>query len=96
MLSYPDLANATDMEDDYFWDDRSYVAGGIFMVHREFAKVINDIIKKTIEQILNDGMMNNEQISLGYLIKKHPHMFELFRHHYTIHRNYEILNLLNQ
>jgi len=39
--------------------------------------------------------MNNEQITLGYLIKKHPEKFELFRHHYTIHRNYEILNILN-
>lgn len=95
MLSYPDLANTDNLDEDYFWDERSYVAGGIFMVNKSFAKEMNDIMKDTLRSILSKGMMNNEQISLGYLIKRRPEIFELFRHYYTMHRNYELLNILN-
>lgn len=95
MLSYPDLANATILDESYFWDDRSYVAGGIFMVHRNFANEINRLVQETLTDTLSRGSMNNEQICLGYLIKKNPEMFQLFQHHYTKHRNYELLNILN-
>lgn len=95
MLSYPELANADKIDEDYFWDERSYVAGGIFMLNKSFAKEMNDIMKETLSEMLSKGMMNNEQISLGYLIKRRPEIFELFRHYYTMHRNYELLNILN-
>ena len=65
------------------------------MVHRSFAKEINRLVKATLVETLGRDSMNNEQICLGYLIKKHPDFFQLFQHYYTMHRNYELLNILN-
>lgn len=95
MLSYPDLANCSFLDESYFWDDRSYVAGGIFLLNRQFAPKMNNLMYDTLSSILKNGMMSNEQITLGYLIKRDPDKFELFRHYNNIHRNYEILNILN-
>jgi len=95
MSSYPDLANSTFLPEEYLTDNRSYVAGGIFIASR--ASIKN--IKKEIDNILlnlmlENGFINNEQIAMGYLLKKKPELFRTFQNYSNKHRNYEILNLL--
>jgi hypothetical protein len=94
---YPDLALAEKLDESYLLDNRSFVAGGIFMVSS------NSIggIKKEIDVILHEkmidkGLINNEQIVLGYLSKKNPDLFQTFQNYHNIHRDYEILNFLQQ
>ena len=96
MSSYPDLANADVLEETYLFDDRSYVAGGIFLTSKDFIKNIKSAIDDIfLNKMLAKSNINNEQICLGYLIKKYPEKFNLFKHYYGQHRNYEILNFLN-
>jgi hypothetical protein len=44
--------------------------------------------------MLGKGFINNEQIAMGYLLKKKPELFRIFQNYSHIHRNYEILNQL--
>lgn len=95
MSSYPDLANADILTEDYFWDDRSYVAGGIFLSSKKHIKIVKNLIDEIlISKMLGNNTINNEQICLGYLIKKFPEHFALFKNYRNQHRNYEILNFL--
>jgi hypothetical protein len=92
---YTDLCSSDYISEDYFWDERSYVAGGIFLVDKNSMKNIKSIIDDVLlKKMLNNSVMNNEQICLGYLLKKHPDQFLLFKHYQSKHRNYEILNYL--
>lgn len=92
---YTDLCSSDFISEDYFWDERSYVAGGIFLIHKDSMKSIKEMIDDVlINLMLKNFVMNNEQICLGYLLKKYPDKFLLFRHYQSKHRNYEILNYL--
>jgi hypothetical protein len=58
-------------------------------------------IKKKVDEVLfdlmlNNKIVNNEQIVLGYLIKKNPEMFSLFKNYIHLHRDYEILRHLSR
>jgi hypothetical protein len=95
MSSYPDLVNSASLSEEYLTDNRSYIAGGIFIASRNSIKRI----KKEIDNILlnlmlGKGFINNEQIAMGYLLKKKPELFRIFQNYSHIHRNYEILNQL--
>jgi hypothetical protein len=95
MSSYPDLVNSISLSEEYLTDNRSYVAGGIFIASRTSIKNI----KKEIDNILSNlmlekGFINNEQIAMGYLLKKKPELFRTFQNYSDKHRNYEILNQL--
>ena len=95
MTYYPDLANSNNLEVDYLLDNRSFVAGGIFMVKGESISAIKEKIDRVfVTDMLDRGIVNNEQIVLGYLSKKIPEYFNAFRHYHHKHSNYEILKFL--
>lgn len=79
MEYYKDLANAETLPDKYLLDNRSYVLGSMFGGGiNSLLKVSKDIEDIFINQMINNGFVNNEQIALGYLIKKNPDDFEIF------------------
>lgn len=93
MSAYPELANSEMLDESYLSDNRSYVTGGIIMGSGESISKVKSGIDDILENLMiNKGIINNEQIALGYLIKKNPELFEFFRNYSGIHKNYEILN----
>ena len=97
MSSYPDLSYADSIGEDYLLDNRSYVAGGIFMANKKsISKVKEKIDGVLFDLMLSNKIVNNEQIALGYLIKKNPEMFSLFKNYIHLHRDYEILRHLSK
>ena len=71
--------------------DRSYVMGGMFGVGKEKIGELCGLVEQTFEKLLDDGIVNNEQIVLGYLFKKHPDLFIEFINDLRIHRGYELI-----
>ena len=97
MSSYPDLSYAESIGEDYLLDNRSYVAGGIFMASKKsIGKIKKKVDEVLFDLMLNNKIVNNEQIVLGYLIKKNPEMFSLFKNYIHLHRDYEILRHLSR
>jgi hypothetical protein len=97
MSSYPDLSYATDISEDYLRDNRSYVAGGIFMASKKsIGKIKESVDRVLLDLMLDNKIVNNEQIVLGYLIKKEPEMFSFFRNYIHMHRDYEVLRYLSK
>ena len=76
---YKDLATADELSLDYLYDNRSYVLGSMFGGHAnsclKVQEMILDILK---EEMIAKGSINNEQIALGYLIKKYPDEFAVY------------------
>ena len=76
---YKDLANAETLGLDYLYDNRSYVLGSMFGGHKKsvfkICDMVNDIL---INEMIGKNSVNNEQIALGYLIKKYPDEFALY------------------
>jgi cupin superfamily acireductone dioxygenase involved in methionine salvage len=97
MSYYPDLALAEKLDESYLLDNRSFVAGGIFMVSsNSIGEIKKEIDRILHEKMIDKGLINNEQIVLGYLSKKNPDLFQTFQNYHNIHRDYEILNFLQQ
>lgn len=88
---YPDLINADTLNIDYLKDNRSYIMGGMFGAGKEAIKKLCAIIDNILEQMISDNIINNEQIALGYLYKKHPELFVEFFNESHLHRNYELV-----
>ena len=78
-INYHDLYAAKELPIDYLWDNRSYVNGHMFGVHKN---VIPQLCKRVEDLLLNKliavGNVNNEQIALGYLIKKFSDEFTIY------------------
>ena len=76
---YTDLANAKTLSTDYLYDNRSYVLGSMFGGHKKsvfkVCELVHDVLTK---DMLANKTINNEQIALGYLIKKYPDEFSLY------------------
>ena len=97
MSSYPDLSCATDISEDYLRDNRSYITGGIFMASKKSIGKIKERVDQVLfDLMLNNQIINNEQIVLGYLIKKDTEMFSFFRNYIHLHRDYEVLIYLSK
>ena len=45
--------------------------------------------------MLKNNNLNNEQIVLGYLLKKYPNLFKLFINNSAYHKNYEVIDVLS-
>ena len=76
---YKDLYEADKLSLDYLWDNRSYVLGSMFGGHKN---ALPDLCQK-VEDVLTDDMIangnvNNEQIALGYLVKKYSDDFTIY------------------
>ena len=76
---YTDLANAKELSVDYLYDNRSYVLGAMFGGHKKsvfkVCELVHDVLTK---DMIANKTINNEQIALGYLIKKYPDEFSLY------------------
>jgi len=95
MSNYPDLSNAIDLNDSYLRDNRSFVAGGIFMADKKSISILKEKVDDVLEKkMINQKIINNEQIVLGYLTKKNPELFSFFKNYSNIHLNYEILRFI--
>jgi hypothetical protein len=88
---YPDLVNADTLTDKYLKDNRSYIMGGMFGAGKEAIKKLCAMIDNILEQMISDNLINNEQIALGYLYKKHPELFVGFFNEAHLHRSYELV-----
>ena len=76
---YPDLSDAEELDLDYLYDNRSYVLGYMFGGHKDAIPKICDLVEDIfINEMINKGNVNNEQIALGYLIKKHSDDFSIY------------------
>ena len=76
---YTDLANAKTLSTDYLYDNRSYVLGSMFGGHKKSLFRVCDMIHDVLmNDMLANNTINNEQIALGYLIKKYPDEFSLY------------------
>lgn len=91
---YPDLFHAKELSEDYFYDNRSYVMGGMFGGGRESIIKINKIVEEKFKENLNKNIVNNEQIMLGYLYKKYPELFVSCVNK-PGHRSYELIHELS-
>ena len=79
MEYYKDLANAETLPEKYLLDNRSYILGSMFGGGiQSLLKVSKDIEDIFVNQMIDNGFVNNEQIALGYLVKKNPDDFEVF------------------
>lgn len=79
MEYYKDLANSKELPSEYLLDNRSYILGSMFggsIVGVE--KVSEDIDNIFKHDMIDNGFVNNEQIALGYLVKKTPDNFSIY------------------
>ena len=76
---YKDLANAETLPLDYLYDNRSYVLGSMFGGHKNAVPKVCDMVEDIfLNEMIKKGNVNNEQIALGYLIKKYPDEFSVY------------------
>ena len=76
---YTDLSDANELDLDYLYDNRSYVLGSMFGGHRNAVPKVCDMVEDIfVNEMINKGNVNNEQIALGYLIKKHSEDFAIY------------------
>jgi len=93
VASYPDLAlSQLPLSHDYLYDNRSFVWGGMFGADQKgiekSAKLVDEIL---VNEMLAKGCLNNEQIALGYLLKRDSSDFVLLVNDYRVHRNFELV-----
>ncbi len=76
---YTDLAEAEELDLDYLYDNRSYVLGSMFGGHKNSVpKICNMVEDIFMNEMINKGNVNNEQIALGYLVKKYSDEFSVY------------------
>jgi hypothetical protein len=92
MSFYPDLVNAKEYTDEYFWDARSWVMAGLWgggsEVLSKFCDLVDDVLQ---EKMIKRGVINNEQIAMAYVYKMNSDMFAVFENYAHLHRQYEII-----
>jgi len=77
---YPDLYDADVLTLDYLYDNRSYVLGSMFGGHKNAILKISDMVDSILnEEMIKNNNINNEQIALGYLVKKYPDDFAVYQ-----------------
>ena len=76
---YNDLYEAETLDENYLYDNRSYVLGSMFGGHKnaipKIVKMVDDVL---MDKMIAKNNMNNEQIALGYLVKNHPDDFAVY------------------
>jgi len=89
---YRDLsARRKIMSPDYFYDNRSYVWGGIFgSDFPAIEKLTKRVDSLLVHEMIERNVINNEQIALGYLLKIHSKDFLVFENNNRIHRSPEL------
>tara|TARA_Y100000593_G_C4298722_1_gene332163 strand:+ start:1330 stop:2163 length:834 start_codon:yes stop_codon:yes gene_type:complete len=98
-MPYKDLFSAKILTEEYFWDNRSYIMGGMFAGNMNAIKKLDALTEEIlINKMIGSNVVNNEQIALGFLLKN-PNTADTFRvfvNQYPMknHRNYELINAL--
>lgn len=86
MEYYDDLINADILTDQYLLDNRSYVLGSMFGGTKNgLLKVVTDVEDIFLNKMIENGFVNNEQIALGYLVKKSPDDYEIYERYDNKH-----------
>jgi hypothetical protein len=79
MESYSDLVSSNALDKSYFYDARSFVCGTFFGMHKNIhSKILGEIENIVFNDMISKNNLNNEQITLGYLVKNKPELFEVF------------------
>ena len=79
MEYYPDLAEADEIDKSYLLNNRSYVLGSMFGGGIEsLKKVADDVEDIFVNEMIGNDYVNNEQVALGYLIKKNPDDYAIY------------------
>lgn len=77
---YKDLYEADSLTEEYLYDNRSFILGSMFGGHKnailKIVQIINDVL---INEMISKNNVNNEQIALGYLVKKYPDDFAIYK-----------------
>jgi hypothetical protein len=86
---YTDLVYSKKLNENYFFDDRSFVCGTMFGGNSESIKNIDNEINKVLDFMISNNCINNEQIALGYICKNKEELFSFYyrndpRHHLTL------------
>ena len=76
---YKDLYEAEELSEEYLYDNRSYVLGSMFGGHKNVIPKIVDMVDDVLmNKMIGKNNINNEQIALGYLVKKYPNDFSIY------------------
>jgi len=76
---YKDLYEAKELDENYLYDNRSYVLGSMFGGHKNIIPKITDMVDDILmNKMIAENNVNNEQIALGYLVKKYPDDFAVY------------------
>ena len=76
---YKDLYEASELSKEYLYDNRSYVLGSMFGGHKNVIPKIVDMVDDVlVDKMMTENNINNEQIALGYLVKKYPDDFAIY------------------
>ena len=96
--SYPDLFFSKTLDKNYLTDNRSFVMGGMFAGSIESINTFDSVVEEHLTKMLDNKIVNNEQILLGYLVKNNPDLFAVFVNEYPHkrHRNYELIHVLGR
>ena len=90
---YPDLFQKPELSLSYLFDNRSYVLGSLFGGHKNSVPKVCDLVEDILlNRMIKKGNMNNEQIALGYLVKKYPDEFSIYSR--TNGEHMDIFNVL--
>jgi len=93
MEYYPDLAQADKINKSYLLNNRSYVLGSMFGGGIESIKKVSDDVEDIfINEMIGNDYVNNEQIALGYLIKKNDDDYAIYQR--TNHKHAAIFEVL--
>ena len=83
---YRDLYEAKKLDESYLYDNRSYVLGSMFGGHKNIIPKIVDMVDDVLmNKMIRKNNINNEQITLGYLVKKYPNDFSIYTRTNTEH-----------
>lgn len=75
MEYYPNLAQATTLDEQYLCDSRAITCGSFFGGHKNKIQKLGRLVYKVLNNMLNAELINNEQIVLAYLLKQYPEEF---------------------
>jgi hypothetical protein len=97
MSYYPDLVDAKQCTESYFWDARTWIMAGLWgggvKILNKFCDMIDNILQ---EKMIKNGVINNEQNAMAYAYKNNEDMFIAFENYSHMHRQYELIAELSK
>lgn len=90
--AYQSLANADTLTDEYLWDCRAVTCGSFFGGGPNAVKQVNKEVEDVwVNKMVRNGLVNNEQIVLAYLLKNKPDLFAEYRRY-----NYKHMDIFTE